>query len=196
MRSKTEITKKKIIDAAFVLFTNHGRHNVSMKDISQKSGVSNGSIFHHFNSKDQIVIEVYVRERRSYWNTVFNAMEAWEGTPSDALGEATRASLHYQEKFPKRHKFMIECGADSRLAELTDPVQKLNAVFFARFYQWANPHFEAGTLAILQPELYSAIIFGPAQWVGRAWATDQANKKPSAYADSLAAIVASIFKPS
>ncbi len=194
-QTKSEITKQKIVDAAFSLLTEHGRHGVSMKDISNKSGVSNGSIFHHFKSKDQIIVSVYVRERRTYWNVVFDAMEKHTGTPPEALAEATRASLRYQEQFPKQHKFMIECGADSRLDDLAEPVQKLNAAFFARFYTWARPHIESGTLALLQPELYSAMIFGPAQWVGRAWATDQSSTRPTDYADGLAKIVAGVFTP-
>lgn len=194
-RTKSEITRQKVLDAAYELYVEHGMFDVSMKDICTKSGVSNGSIFHHFKSKDQIIAEVYVMERRTYWNAVFDAVETFDGPPPDALGHAARVSLEYQEAYPKRHRFMISCGAYYPLQELKGPVLALNDAFYARFYKWAAPHLSSGNLALLQPEMYSAIIFAPAQWLGRAWASGQSEKEPTAYGDDLAQIVADIFRP-
>lgn len=195
VRNKSEITKKKVLDTAYDLYVEHGLFGVSMKDICETSGVSNGSVFHHFKSKEQIIVEIYVRERHAYWDFAVQALEVYEGEPPDAIGEAVRATLLYQEKHPKRHDFMIQCGAYGPSERLLEPVRMLNAKFIERFVKWALPHLEAETLKLLDPELTSALLFAPSQWMGRAWATGQTDKKPSAYADELAKIIADIFRP-
>jgi len=49
--------RKKIIDAAFALFLQKGYHGVSLKDIKSQTGLSQGAIYHHFDSKHSIYLE-------------------------------------------------------------------------------------------------------------------------------------------
>ncbi|MCF6292863.1 MAG: TetR/AcrR family transcriptional regulator [Robiginitomaculum sp.] len=193
--SKSETTRKKVLDAAYELYVERGLFGVSMKDICKTSGVSNGSVFHHFKSKDQIIVAVYVLERDAYWDAAVTALEDFGGSPPEAIGEAVKATLYYQEKFPKRHSFMIECGAYSRLEGLLEPVRALNTKFTERFIKWALPHIQEGTLKVISPELSAAFLFAPSQWIGRAWISYQAEHKPSYYANDLAKITANIFQP-
>jgi len=47
--------KQKIIDAAFSLSVKKGFDNVSMKQIQEESGLAIGSIYYHFENKDEIL---------------------------------------------------------------------------------------------------------------------------------------------
>lgn len=53
-------TRKKIFEAAVTLFTRDGFENVTVDDICELAGVSKGSYYNHFTSKDQVVIEQFV----------------------------------------------------------------------------------------------------------------------------------------
>lgn len=56
--SKSEKTRKDILCAAARLFRYEGYYATTMRDIAQKSGVEAGSIYYHFQSKDEILSEV------------------------------------------------------------------------------------------------------------------------------------------
>lgn len=183
-------TRQRVIDAALELFMARGYDGVSMAEISRASGVSHGSIFHHFGSKDGVAIEVYLLERRTYWEAVISALEAApvEG-PETGLDAAVRAALAYQEANPGRHTFMIECASADWMRRHAEPVQVLNRGFEARFAAWAGPWMAAGRLPVARPETYAALVFGAGQWLARSWLTGLTGKPPGAYADELSALV-------
>lgn len=54
-----EETEKKIIDKAMELFITKGYENTSVQDIIDATGLSKGAIYHHFTSKEQILLTVY-----------------------------------------------------------------------------------------------------------------------------------------
>ena len=49
-------TKKQICDAAMELFKENGYENVSIQDICNVCGVTRGSFYHHYKSKDDLLI--------------------------------------------------------------------------------------------------------------------------------------------
>jgi Transcriptional regulator len=53
-----EQTKQKIIDTALVLFEEKGFNDTTVQDIIDKMQMSKGAIYHHFRSKDDIVLAV------------------------------------------------------------------------------------------------------------------------------------------
>ena len=54
-QTRSEATKNRVLDAARDLLMEQGISELTMKDVQERSGVSNGSIFHHFGSKDGIL---------------------------------------------------------------------------------------------------------------------------------------------
>lgn len=56
-----EETEKKIIDKAYELFLAKGYENTSVQDIIDATSLSKGAIYHHFDSKESILLRVYDR---------------------------------------------------------------------------------------------------------------------------------------
>ena len=56
--SKSERTREGILSAAARLFRYEGYHATTMRDIAQEAGIEAGSIYYHFQSKDQILSDV------------------------------------------------------------------------------------------------------------------------------------------
>jgi AcrR family transcriptional regulator len=57
--------KDKIAEATFLLTLKKGFGNVSIKEIQEASGLSRGSIYHHFNNKEEIfsyMVNVYLSD--------------------------------------------------------------------------------------------------------------------------------------
>ena len=57
MRNPEE-TRRKILEAAYTLFLQHGYHGASMSRLVEATGLSKGAIYHHFSSKEEIFVEV------------------------------------------------------------------------------------------------------------------------------------------
>jgi AcrR family transcriptional regulator len=57
-QSYLDARRQQIVDAARARFTSHGFAGTSMADIVTESGLSTGSIYRYFASKDEIVIAV------------------------------------------------------------------------------------------------------------------------------------------
>ena len=61
--------QKRIIESAIKLFAEHGFHNTSVQEIANLAGVSKGSVYLYFESKEEILLNVFyyysdlIRER-------------------------------------------------------------------------------------------------------------------------------------
>lgn len=61
---KSKRTKERIFQAAKEILQRNGYENLSIKNICEEAGVSNGSFYHHFKTKDDL-LSYYIEERPS-----------------------------------------------------------------------------------------------------------------------------------
>ena len=61
---KSQETKKKIFLAAKNILKKNGYESLSIKNICEEAGVSNGSFYHHFKTKDDL-LSYYIEEQPS-----------------------------------------------------------------------------------------------------------------------------------
>ena len=84
-RAQTGIRRQAILDAALTLFTQRGVHGTSVEDICAESGASNGSVYHHFGSKEGIASVLYA-----------NAIADYQHGALAAITEATSAESGFR----------------------------------------------------------------------------------------------------
>ena len=58
-KRQAKSTRNRIYNTAFELITQNGFDSVTVDEICRQSGVKKGAFYHHFKSKDDIVIEAY-----------------------------------------------------------------------------------------------------------------------------------------
>ena len=61
---KSKETKERIFKAAKAILQKNGYENLSIKNICEEAGVSNGSFYHHFKTKDDL-LSYYIEEQPS-----------------------------------------------------------------------------------------------------------------------------------
>jgi len=81
--SKSERTREGILSAAARLFRYEGYYATTMRDIAQESGIEAGSIYYHFQSKDQILSEVLDIGVRQLYEKVSEIVRSTKGNPED-----------------------------------------------------------------------------------------------------------------
>jgi AcrR family transcriptional regulator len=53
--------REQILESALKLFVEFGFHGAPTSKIAQNAGVSNGTLFHYFKTKDELVVELYIK---------------------------------------------------------------------------------------------------------------------------------------
>ena len=62
-----DLTRQRLIRSALELFTTHGYHETTTAQIARKAGIAEGTIYRHFDSKQQLVNDLYRAAQR--WAT-------------------------------------------------------------------------------------------------------------------------------
>jgi AcrR family transcriptional regulator len=81
--ARGERTHTEIVQAAYYLFTTHGFHGTSMRQIAARADVALGSIYNHFASKEDIFFSVLLEYHPLF--DVLPAMSAAQGDTIEAL---------------------------------------------------------------------------------------------------------------
>lgn len=91
-QQKSKATKEKIFQAAKAILKKKGYEELSIKNICEEAGVSNGSFYHHFKTKDDL-LSYYIEEQPSINPDV---LELPENAP-EAKEAIIRVYLNYVE---------------------------------------------------------------------------------------------------
>ncbi|HIF17439.1 MAG TPA: TetR/AcrR family transcriptional regulator [Cycloclasticus sp.] len=80
--SKTPVkTRTKILDVSAALFSRHGYNGTALRDIAKALDMKAGSLYYHFDSKEQIVLEVL---KIGIKNIIHTVIAEVEGLPKDS----------------------------------------------------------------------------------------------------------------
>lgn len=188
-------TRSRVLEAARNLLMEKGIAAVSLKDIRELSGVSNGSIFHHFGSKDGVVVQIFMAERTRYLTHVAEAIMRHEGDPCDAFGEGARAAIEYQMRDPQRFLHLILNFNDSEWLDsnksvwidIADELEK-------PVIEWATPYLQSGELPNMPAPFFQALMLGSTERMLYHYLTGRLDRDPRDMADHMAEVVSSGLK--
>jgi AcrR family transcriptional regulator len=85
--------RRQILDAAVRVFAHQGFHATRVSDIADEAGVAYGLVYHYFNSKDQVLNELFLER----WSLLLAAIE-----------EAERSAGSHREKLGAVAGFIFE----------------------------------------------------------------------------------------
>jgi len=93
--SKGRQTREKIFQAALGLIKEKGYEQTTLVDICKAAGIASGTFYHHFASKQDILIE-YVREESQ------DLMNYYESLPKESYRQAFLQVMDYQALYFER----------------------------------------------------------------------------------------------
>ena len=163
--------RREILDAALVLFSEHGYHNVSMQMVATRSEFGMGTLYGFFQNKENLYHTLIVELADNFHKTLSNAI----GSGSDEIeklrnyvtAKATVFSenldvvrLYSRETSGSSFKFKVGL-ADEIRARHAEHLEDLARVFAdgikkKRFKRIADPYF----LALAVDSLTNAILLG------------------------------------
>jgi AcrR family transcriptional regulator len=105
-RSGAVDKRRQILDAAVTVFARQGFHATRVSDIADEAGVAYGLVYHYFNSKDQVLNELFL-ERWSLLLTAIEEAEKTAGSHREKLGAVAGFIFESYRHDPELMKVII-----------------------------------------------------------------------------------------
>jgi AcrR family transcriptional regulator len=170
--SSTKGKKFTVIRAALACFTENGYTDTSISDVCGRSGMSVGSLYHHFKSKEQLAAAVYLEGIRDYQQGYIEALESGPRAQEGVIA-IVRYHLKWVEGNPDWARFLFQKRHADFMGDTEDEFNRLNAEFFRQVSAWFRKHIESGAIRRLPPDLYLSIMMGPCQEYSRVFLSGQ-----------------------
>lgn len=153
-------TREKLLDAAAMVFLQHGFAAASMDMVRQEAGVSNGSLYHHFPTKALLADALYAHTLRDFHAALLGPISGRAAAQSGVKG-LIRAYIAWVEQHPDRARLLHELR---RSADMTGGTEMgaANDQAFATLAQWINTRVEAGDMRALPFPIWMALVFSAA----------------------------------
>lgn len=161
-------TKDQILQSALSCFMTKGVEHTSIADIRDASGVSVGSIYHHFGNKEGIVSALFLTGMLDHSERQERAL-AECSTAEQGVKAIVQCYLDWicnnpdWARFVFRYRALVENSAQS-----AQNLEQKKA-HFLRLKDWFTPYVEQGQIRKLPFEIYHSLLIGPAQDFAQRW---------------------------
>ncbi|HJU10812.1 MAG TPA: TetR/AcrR family transcriptional regulator [Candidatus Binataceae bacterium] len=157
-----------ILQAALHLFLEKGFGATTLDQILERSKASVGSFYHHFQSKIDVAVALYLGTLEAYQAAFLDELQRH----SDARGGiegAVRHHLRWTARNPELAAYLMHCR-EPEVAEASEArVQQLNRTFFEQTGAWLVGQVKAGEVRRLSAPLYYALWMGASDEFTRLW---------------------------
>jgi AcrR family transcriptional regulator len=160
-----------ILAAAKRLFAVQGYEITSMEGIRRVVDISNGSLFHHFPTKECLAAALYLEALGSYQTVVLAALER-EKSPRRAVCATVEAHFRWVVGHVEEARCLHEMRRTPSVEAAEKELSALNALMFAKVRAWLDRHVGAGAVRDLPVGVFIAILIGPAMEFTKAWLRD------------------------
>lgn len=111
--------REQILQAALKLFVEFGFHGTPTSRIAQEAGVSNGTLFHYFKTKDELVVALYVHVKTEMGGCIDTTPESGE-TIKSTFHRMYSASVYWALGHPVEFRFTRQFHSSPYLAMVSD----------------------------------------------------------------------------
>jgi len=168
--------KKEIIQAALKCFSELGYTETSMSDICVQAKASTGSVYHHYKSKEQLAVAVYLDGISEYQAGMIKNLEK-EQEASRGINSIIRYHIIWIVRNPEWSQFLFQKRHYSFLEGADEQLNILNKNFFQKIMNWFSQHIEKETVKHLPLDIIIAIVMGPCQEYARLYLSGKTCSK-------------------
>ncbi len=179
-------TRSRILDAALACFNESGYEQATIARIRERSGVSNGALFHYFASKEAIAGALHVDAIMSFQQGLWELL----GRQPRSLRAAVRGSISHQlewiEENEDRARFLYMRGDLDWDSPAGAQLVELNRNLAQAYRDWMAPLLDRGEIRPMSMLMITAIVSGPVHAIARRWLAGHLGSSLHGYRDELA----------
>ncbi|HEY4025681.1 MAG TPA: TetR/AcrR family transcriptional regulator [Candidatus Dormibacteraeota bacterium] len=179
-------TRRRILEAALACFLEDGYEQTTIARIRERSGTSNGALFHHFASKEAIAEALYVDAIASFQEGMWELVRRRPRSLRAAVRGAIGHQLRWTEEHADLARFVYLRGHLDWDSQGGRELAGRNRELAGAFRAWMAPLVESGEIRPTSMLTITAIVSGPAHAIARRWLAGQVRAPLTAFADELA----------
>ncbi|MER5962169.1 TetR/AcrR family transcriptional regulator [Streptomyces sp. NPDC002057] len=170
-QQRGEATVERLLTTALRVYADSGRQGFTVNAVTAASGVSLGSLYHHFGSFDGLAAALYIRCTERLYGEVVDALSRTR-TARTGVRAAVTAYLRFTEEHPDAALFIHASACSGHLVAHADRIREAREPFLTALAAWTRPLVEAGEIAPTPAPLVEALVIGPAAETARRWLCD------------------------
>lgn len=179
--------RDEILAVAAKVIAERGLAGATVRDIGQAAGILSGSLYHHFDSKEQIVLELLVDNVRASFVRAESAISA-APSAATAIGDLIRDSISETASHPNESLILRNETRAFRDTPILAPLNELRQATVALWVAVINSGMSTGEFrADLDPQVTVMAIVDSVLGAAR-WFRAEDGKDPEQVADSLVSL--------
>ncbi|MEA2474453.1 MAG: hypothetical protein QOE06_2368 [Thermoleophilaceae bacterium] len=175
-----------ILDAALVLFDEAGYLRAGIQDIAEQAHASVGSVYHHFEGKEEIAAAIYVEGLADYHRGLLRDLNREHGSAEEAVKSLVRSHLRWVKRNRELARFLFTSRDPEVVGAGAQELDGVNRRVFAAVQRWLDRWIEAGEVQRLPIGLLHAVLLGPSQEFCRHWSAGRTSESIDAAEPTLA----------
>lgn len=151
------MTKKEIIQETMLkLIAEQGVQATPMSQIARESGVSTGTIYHHFSSKEEILQEIYLNKKKDFRDMI--EMELQDKDPLEKqFARLWVAIYYYYINNPLLFRFSQQIAGTPLINPET---KKTGLTYHTGIFEFFQSGISAGRFVEMEVSLMAELIHG------------------------------------
>ncbi|TXS34947.1 TetR/AcrR family transcriptional regulator [Streptomyces sp. uw30] len=167
-QQRGEATVDRILDAALRVYAESGEQGLTVSAVTKASGVSMGSLYHHFGSIDGLTLALSHRWLSRLLGDGITALQGAD-TAKDGVRALVRAYLAFIQEHPHAARLVHSPLSDRQSMVNGHELRASHEAPVSAFGLWIQPRVESGELAPLPLPLIETLILGPVVGLARRW---------------------------
>ena len=157
-----------LLDTALALHAEQGADAITVPAVLAHSGVSPGSLYHHFGSLSGLRAALWARCLTELLESLVAALRSADDA-RDGVHAVVRAYLRFTRTSPDVARY-VHAASGAAFSQRTAPqVSGAGAAALEAVRAWFRPHLAAGAMAPLSEQLVEMLLIGPAAETARRW---------------------------
>jgi AcrR family transcriptional regulator len=178
-------TRDRILQAALTCFLQDGYEQATIARIRERSGVSNGALFHHFRSKEAIADTLHVEGISSFQEGLWELVHRRPRSLRSAVHDVIAHQMRWIEEHADLARFVYIRGHLEWDSPAGHQVASLNRDLANAMREWMRPSIQSGEIRTSSMLVITAIVSGPAHALAQRWLAGHCDRPPSEFVDEL-----------
>lgn len=160
-----EETRQRLLDAAL---KTHESGDFTVQAVLAESGVSLGSLYHHYGSFDGLAASLYTRCMAELLDQIIDDLTRTRTARAGVTAVVT-AYLDFVATQPAKARFIHASAYATYLPTHAHMIAEMKQPRMARMAAWLAPHVKAGSIVDLPDPLTEMLLIGPIAELSRRW---------------------------
>ncbi len=178
--------RSRILDAALQCFLERGYEQTTIALVRERSGASNGALFHHFPTKEALADALYLDAIEDFQRGLWELLDRRPRSLRAAVAGVIAHQVDWIESNPDRARFVYMRGSLDWETPAGAELEQMNRRLSAAFRDWMAPLVESGRVRPMSMLLVNAIVTGPVHALGRRWLSGALSGPLHEHVDELA----------